>query len=68
MSKLLSRITNTGTIMAIVSACIIIAQQLGFNFNVDAVNKIVTALCTIGVTIGVLNNPTTSGIDNLLKE
>lgn len=68
MSSLITRLTNTGTLTAIVSAGIIIAQQLGLEFEVTVVNNILTSICAIGVALGILNNPTTDGIDNPTEE
>ena len=56
------RLKNTGTIIAIVSAIILIVQQLGFAVDNTKVMYIVNAICGIGVAIGVLNNPKTKGL------
>lgn len=62
--EILERLKNTGTIVAIVSAVIMIIANLGFNVDTDKIMYIVNALCGIGVALGVLNNPTTKGLDN----
>lgn len=61
------RISNVGTITSIAGALVLIAQNLGLQFDVDVINTIVTSLCAIGIALGVLNNSTTQGLDNPFK-
>lgn len=63
--EIIKRLKNTGTIVAIASAVVMIVTNLGFNVDGDKVMYIVNALCGIGVALGVLNNPTTKGIDGI---
>lgn len=55
------RLKNTGTIIAIASGVIGIILNLGFNIDGDKIMYIINTICTIGVAVGVLNNPTTNG-------
>lgn len=66
--EVLNRLKNTGTIVAIGSAAVMIATNLGFDIDSEKVLYIINTICSIGVALGVLNNPTTSGLDNLMKK
>lgn len=67
-SEILNRLKNTGTIVAVSSAAIMIATNLGFNIDSENVLYIINTLCSVGVTLGVLNNPTTPGLDNPVQK
>lgn len=66
--EIIKRLKNTGTIVAIASAVVMIVANLGFSIDSDKVMYIVNSLCGIGVALGVLNNPTTKGIDVINKK
>lgn len=66
--EILNRLKNTGTIVAIASAAIMIATNLGFDIDSEKVLYIINTICSVGVALGVLNNPTTSGLDNPIKK
>lgn len=66
--EVLNRLKNTGTIVAIGSAAVMIATNLGFDIDSEKVLYIINAICSVGVALGVLNNPTTSGLDNPMKK
>lgn len=66
--EILNRLKNTGTIVAIGSAAVMIATNLGFDIDSEKVLYIINAICSVGVALGVLNNPTTSGLDNPMKK
>lgn len=66
--EIIKRLKNTGTIVAIASAVVMIVANLGFSVDSDKVMYIVNSLCGIGVALGVLNNPTTKGIDVINKK
>ncbi len=66
--EILNRLKNTGTIVAIGSAAVMIATNLGFDIDSEKVLYIINAICSVGVALGVLNNPTTSGLDNPIKK
>lgn len=67
MSELMKRLKNTGTIISIVSAGVLILTVNGVGVDDNRVMTTVKALCTIGVLLGVLNNPETEGLDNPIK-
>lgn len=56
------RLTNTGTIIAIAGAVIIILNQLGIIVDNNKVMYIINSICGIGVALGVLNNPSTPNL------
>ncbi|MGL5641652.1 MAG: phage holin [Paraclostridium sp.] len=66
--EILSRLKNTGTIVAIASAAVMIATNLGFDVDSEKVLYIINAICSVGVALGVLNNPTVPGLDNPMKK
>ncbi|MCE9675450.1 phage holin [Paraclostridium bifermentans] len=66
--EILNRLKNTGTIVAIASASVMIATNLGFDIDSEKVLYIINTICSVGVALGVLNNPTTSGLDNPMKK
>lgn len=61
IKTLLSRLKNTGTLIATISAIILILNNLGIVIDSVKVMTIVNVVCGFGVAIGVLNNPTTPG-------
>lgn len=68
MKELGKRLKNPGTIITLVSAGVLIATTLGIKVDNEAVMKIVQAACTIGISLGVLNNPTSDGVYPFTKE
>lgn len=63
MQDLLVRLSNVGTIIAITSAVIFILNNCGILVDSEKVTNIINAVCSIGVLLGFLNNPETSGLD-----
>lgn len=68
MNNIFKRITNTGTIISITSLVVLILTVNGVGVDDNRVMTTVKALCGIGILLGVLNNPTTPGIDNLVSK
>lgn len=68
MKEIFKRITNTGTIISITSLIILILTVNGVGVDDNRVMTTVKALCGIGILLGVLNNPTTPGVDNLVAK
>ena len=56
------RVSNVGTILALVSAVVFILMQFGITVDSEKVNNVVEAVCSILVLLGILNNPKTGGI------
>lgn len=62
LKELVNRLRNTGTIIAIAAAIIIILNNCGIIVDSEKIMYIINALCGIGVAVGVLNNPTTKSL------
>ena len=62
IKEILKRLSNTGTIIAIAGAIILILNNVGIIVDNTKAMYIINALCGIGVALGVLNNPTTKGL------
>lgn len=60
---MLNRLKNPGTVVAIVSAVLLILTSLGIEIENEQVMTIVKAVCSIGIALGVMNNPETPGLD-----
>lgn len=65
MSEVLKRLKNPATITGIASAVLIIATNSGLVVDNEKVMAIINAMCFIGVSLGLLNDPTTPGMDNI---
>lgn len=74
VNSILLRLKNPGTIMAITGGLLLIAGELGFIIDNDKVNNIMSTICYILISMGVLNDSTTGGMyipfvnDKYLKE
>jgi len=62
-----NRINNMGTILALAGYILTIVIKLGFDVDEGLVLSIVENTCRVLIILGVLNNPTTKGVDNPLK-
>ena len=62
IKEILKRLSNTGTIIAIAGAIILILNNVGIIVDNTKAMYIINALCGIGVALGVLNNPTSKGL------
>lgn len=56
MKRILSKLTNTKTVLGIASAIILIATNLGLEIDNQQVMTTVRAICTIGVLLGIMND------------
>lgn len=66
--EILIRLKNPGTIVSLTSLIILILTVNGVGLDDNRIMTTVKALCSIGILLGILNNPTTSGTDNLVIE
>lgn len=57
------RFKNKATLAAIVATAILLAQQLGFKLP-DNINDVANTALTLLVLVGVVSDPTTSGISD----
>ncbi len=60
---MLNRLKNPGTIVTLVSLVVLILTTNGFEVDSEKIMVTVKALCSIGVILGMLNNPDTPGLD-----
>lgn len=68
MKEFIKRLTNTGTLISVVSLIGLILMQFGVKVDIDWLDTTIKLICALGIALGVLNNPTTPGIDNPTKE
>ncbi|MGN2336776.1 hypothetical protein FDC58_16795 [Clostridium botulinum] len=62
-TELIERLKNPGTIITLVSLVILVLTTNGVLVDNERVMTTVQAICSIGVILGVLNNPGTDGVD-----
>lgn len=63
MQELLKKLSNVGTLIALASAVLFILNSMGVLVDSETVMNVIYGLCSIGVLLGILNNPDTDGID-----
>lgn len=64
MKNLFQRLSNVGTIITLASLIVLLLGLTGVvEVDSEKIMNIVYVVCSIGVLLGVLNNPETSGID-----
>lgn len=68
MKEFIKRLTNTGTLISVVSLAGLILIQFGIKVNIEWLDTTIKLICALGIALGVLNNPTTPGLDNPAKE
>lgn len=50
--------------VALASALVLLAQQLGFKVDSEMITNVVNTICTLGIILGVIVDPTTSGLSD----
>lgn len=60
---MLNRLKNPGTIITLVSLEVLILTTNGIEVDSERIMTTVKAIWSIGVVLGILNNPDTSGKD-----
>lgn len=63
--NMLKRLKNKATLIGIASAVLMILSASGHVVDNEKVMAIINSVCFIGVALGILNDPTTDGIDNV---
>lgn len=61
--RYLKKFNNVGSIVAITSLIIVILTANHINVDSNRIMDTVKSICSILVILGILNNPTTSGLD-----
>ena len=64
----LKELRNFGTVMALVGMFGLLLNQFGINIDIEWLDKTADIVCSILVLLGVMNNPTTKGLDNPFKK
>lgn len=62
LQDLIKRLSNVGTIIALASAVLFILNSAGVLVDNGTIMDIITGVCSIGVILGFLNNPQSSGV------
>lgn len=63
MKEYLKRLNNRGTILALVSLIALLLIQFGIDVDTEWLNDTINLTCSILVLLGVLNDPTSPGVD-----
>lgn len=63
MKEWIVRFKNPGTIIALVGAIGVVLQQFGLKVDMVWLDNTITAICSVLVILGVVNNPNTPGMD-----
>ena len=58
------KFSNTGTILATVGSVVLIAQQIGFEFDENYINNIAKSICAFMVIIGIFESRSKTPIFN----
>ena len=56
--SILTRLNNTGTILAIAGLVVSLLVQFGFDINSEKILGIIQTICSLLIALGVLNDPT----------
>ena len=56
MNNIIKKLTNTKTLIAVVSSVILILSTLGVEIDNEQVMTVVKAVCAIGIALGVMND------------
>ncbi|MPM43219.1 hypothetical protein SDC9_89892 [bioreactor metagenome] len=63
MKEYLKRLKNPGTILSVVSIVGLLLVQFGFKIDLVWLDTTGKLICSLGILIGIFNNPTTGGVD-----
>lgn len=63
MTSYLERFKNPGTIISVVSLVGLLLIQFGVKIDLEWLDVTIKLVCSLGVALGILNNPTTPGVD-----
>lgn len=68
MGELLNKLKNIGTLTSVTSLILLIAATNGIEVDNERVMTTIKAICSIGLILGILNNPNTPGLDNPIEK
>lgn len=60
---MLNRLKNPGTMITLASLIVLILTTNGIEVDSERIITTIKAVCSIGVVLGILNNPDTPGLD-----
>ena len=63
MKNYLERFKNVGTVISVVSIVGLLSVQFGFKVDLEWLDVTIKLICSLGVALGILNNPTTPKMD-----
>lgn len=63
MKNYLERFKNVGTIISVVSIIGLLFVQFGYKVDLEWLDVTIKLVCSLGVALGILNNPTTPKMD-----
>jgi len=63
MKNYLKRFANPGTVLSLVSVVGLLLIQFGFKIDLVWLDNTAKLVCSLGIILGAMNNPTTPGID-----
>jgi uncharacterized membrane protein len=59
----MKRFKNPGTLITVASTVVLLLTAVGVKVDNDYVMTVVKAVCSVGIALGVMNNPDTPGVD-----
>ena len=63
MEKYFIRFKNVGTVVSLVGLIGLLLTQFGFKVDLVWLDNTIKLVCSIGIVLGIMNNPDTKGID-----
>jgi len=63
MKEYLKRLANPGTVLSIVSVIGLLLTQFGIKIDLTWLDTTAKLVCSLGLLLGIMNNPTTPGLD-----
>lgn len=63
IKKYLERFKNVGTVISVASLVGLLLLQFGVKIDLVWLDTTVKIICGLGIALGVMNNPTTPGLD-----
>lgn len=67
MKQLINRLRNPGTLVGLVGMIGLLLVQFGIEVDIEWLDKTIKIICSILFTLGLMNNPTSKGLDNPFK-
>lgn len=65
--ELIKKYTNSGTLVAVICGIGVILNQCGVKVDNQWLNALINAICYVGISLGILNNPNITGMDSIAQ-